>query len=40
VMGAKGKVDSTGNGFAVTVEADDSSAAQDILRRAQALAGK
>ncbi len=40
VKGAKGKVASTGNGFAVTVEADDSSAAQDILRRAKALAGK
>jgi hypothetical protein len=40
VKGAKGKVASTGNGFAVTVESDDSSSAQEILRRSQALAGK
>jgi hypothetical protein len=40
VKGAKGKVASTGNGFAVTVESDDSNSAQEILRRAQALTGK
>jgi hypothetical protein len=40
VKGAKGKVASIGNGFAVTVESDDPDSAQEILRRAQALAGK
>jgi hypothetical protein len=40
VKGAKAKVGSTGNGFAVTVESDDSGSAQEILRRAQALASK
>jgi hypothetical protein len=40
VKGARAKVASTGNGFAVTVESDDPAAAQEILRRAQALVGK
>jgi hypothetical protein len=40
VKGARGKVASTGNGFAITVESDDSTAAQEILRRSQALSGK
>ncbi len=40
VKGARGTVASTGNGFAVMVESDDSTAAQEILRRSQALAGK
>jgi hypothetical protein len=40
VKGVRAKVSSTGNGFAVTVESDDPSAAQEVLRRAQALAGK
>jgi len=30
-------VSSTGNGFAVTVESDDPTAAQEVLRRTQAL---
>jgi hypothetical protein len=40
VKGATGKVASTGNGFAVTVEANDPNSSQEILHRAQALAGK
>jgi hypothetical protein len=40
VKGVRAKVGSTGNGFAVTVESDDSSAAQEVLRRAQSLTGK
>jgi hypothetical protein len=40
VKGARASVASTGSGFAVTVESDDSNAAQQILRRAQGLAGK
>jgi hypothetical protein len=40
VKGARAKVASTGNGFAVTVESDDPVAAKEILRRAQALVGK
>jgi hypothetical protein len=40
VKGARAKVASTGNGFAISVESDDSTAAQEILRRSQALASK
>jgi hypothetical protein len=40
VKGAKAKVSSTGNGFAVTVESDDPASAQEILKRSQTLAGK
>jgi hypothetical protein len=35
--GVSAKVSSTGNGFAVTVQSTDSAAAQEVLRRAQAL---
>jgi hypothetical protein len=36
VKGAKAKVSSAGNGFAVTVESDDPATAKEILKRAQA----
>jgi hypothetical protein len=40
VKGVHAKVSSTGNGFAVTVDSDDPNAAQEVLRRAQALTSK
>jgi hypothetical protein len=40
VKGVRAKVGSTGNGFSVTVESDDPTVAQEVLRRAQGLASK
>jgi hypothetical protein len=37
--GVAAKVSSTGDGFVVTIESQDPSSAQEILRRAQALKG-
>jgi hypothetical protein len=36
----RARVASTGNGFTVTVESDDPTAAKEVLRRSQALVGK
>jgi hypothetical protein len=40
VKGARAKVASTGNGFAVTVDSDDPASAKEILGRAEGLVGK